>query len=79
MLDICILFLLQMTNLQNSMILEAAGSLDFRTDTIGSINMLLCGKQNDHNSTNMTFSLPSSGRTADDEPNSIMSNSSGKC
>ncbi|XP_037335370.2 phospholipid-transporting ATPase ABCA1-like [Pungitius pungitius] len=34
----------EMTRLQNSMIFEAASSLDFQKDMIGSINMLLCGK-----------------------------------
>ncbi|XP_031707233.1 phospholipid-transporting ATPase ABCA1 isoform X1 [Anarrhichthys ocellatus] len=35
----------EMARLQNSMIFKAAGSLDFQKDMIGSINMLLCGKQ----------------------------------
>uniref|UniRef100_A0A8D3AFE0 P-type phospholipid transporter n=1 Tax=Scophthalmus maximus TaxID=52904 RepID=A0A8D3AFE0_SCOMX len=45
--------------LQNSIIFKAATTLDFQEDMIGSINMLLCGKQPDFNSTNMTLSLQS--------------------
>uniref|UniRef100_A0AAQ4P0T4 P-type phospholipid transporter n=1 Tax=Gasterosteus aculeatus aculeatus TaxID=481459 RepID=A0AAQ4P0T4_GASAC len=37
----------QMTRLQNSMVFEAASSLDFQKDMIGSISMLLCGKPPD--------------------------------
>ncbi|XP_034412914.1 phospholipid-transporting ATPase ABCA1-like [Cyclopterus lumpus] len=37
----------EMDRLQNSMIFKAAGSLDFQKNMIGSINMLLCGKQPD--------------------------------
>ncbi|XP_057710932.1 phospholipid-transporting ATPase ABCA1-like isoform X1 [Corythoichthys intestinalis] len=41
--------------LQNSVML--AGPLDFQRDMIGSVNMLLCGKQLDSNSTDVTLSL----------------------
>uniref|UniRef100_A0AAQ4PPC1 P-type phospholipid transporter n=1 Tax=Gasterosteus aculeatus aculeatus TaxID=481459 RepID=A0AAQ4PPC1_GASAC len=37
----------EMTRLQNSMVFEAASSLDFQKDMIGSISMLLCGKPPD--------------------------------
>ncbi|XP_019733077.1 ATP-binding cassette sub-family A member 1 isoform X2 [Hippocampus comes] len=43
----------EVSRLQDSMIL--AWSLDFQGDMIGSINMLLCGKQLDSNSTNVTL------------------------
>uniref|UniRef100_A0A3Q3Q5W3 ABC transporter domain-containing protein n=1 Tax=Monopterus albus TaxID=43700 RepID=A0A3Q3Q5W3_MONAL len=49
------LFSLKM--LQSSMVFKAATSLDFQVDMIGSFNMLLCGKQSNFNSTNMTFSF----------------------
>uniref|UniRef100_UPI003AADC61F phospholipid-transporting ATPase ABCA1-like n=1 Tax=Centroberyx gerrardi TaxID=166262 RepID=UPI003AADC61F len=64
----------EMTKLQNSMLFKAAGLLDFQEDMIGSINMLLCGKESDFNSTNVTLSLPTSRQTANNE--SISSNSS---
>uniref|UniRef100_A0A4W6E0C7 P-type phospholipid transporter n=1 Tax=Lates calcarifer TaxID=8187 RepID=A0A4W6E0C7_LATCA len=62
--------------LQNSMIFKAASSLNFQEDMIGSVNMLLCGKQPDFNSTNMTLSLRSPRQTANDESISITGNSS---
>ncbi|XP_059210648.1 phospholipid-transporting ATPase ABCA1-like [Centropristis striata] len=37
----------EVARLQNSMTVKAASSLDFRNDTMGSINMLLCGGQPD--------------------------------
>uniref|UniRef100_A0A4W6E1W5 P-type phospholipid transporter n=1 Tax=Lates calcarifer TaxID=8187 RepID=A0A4W6E1W5_LATCA len=66
----------QVTRLQNSMIFKAASSLNFQEDMIGSVNMLLCGKQPDFNSTNMTLSLRSPRQTANDESISITGNSS---
>uniref|UniRef100_A0A3P8U6Q8 P-type phospholipid transporter n=1 Tax=Amphiprion percula TaxID=161767 RepID=A0A3P8U6Q8_AMPPE len=63
--------------LQNSMIFKAASSLDFQEDMIGSINMLLCGKEADFNSTNMTLSLSSPRQMANYKSISIMRNSSG--
>ncbi|KAM3857848.1 phospholipid-transporting ATPase ABCA1 [Diretmus argenteus] len=56
----------EMTRLQNSMLFKAASVLDFKQDMVGSINMLLCGKTPDFNSTNMTldFSFPASRQTA---------------
>lgn len=69
---------IQMARLQNSMIFKAASSLDFQRDMIGSINMLLCEKQSDFNSTNMTISFRSPRQMANNRSNFIMSNSSGK-
>uniref|UniRef100_A0A3Q3GSS5 P-type phospholipid transporter n=1 Tax=Labrus bergylta TaxID=56723 RepID=A0A3Q3GSS5_9LABR len=46
--------------LQNSMIFKAASSLDFQNNMMGSMNMLLCEKQSDFNSTNMYVSSRSS-------------------
>ncbi|KAM7377381.1 hypothetical protein PAMA_013932 [Pampus argenteus] len=66
----------EMSRLQNSDILKAASSLDFQEDLIGSINKLLCGKNPNLKSTNMTLSLPSTTQTANKKPISIMSNSS---
>ncbi|CAG5929271.1 unnamed protein product, partial [Menidia menidia] len=62
--------------LQNSMIFGAAGSLNFQEDMVGSINMLLCGKQPNSNSTNMTLSLPSFRQMENNNSLSIMGNSS---
>ncbi|XP_045920999.1 phospholipid-transporting ATPase ABCA1-like isoform X1 [Micropterus dolomieu] len=66
----------EMARLQNSMIFKAASSLDFQRDMIGSINMLLCEKQSDFNSTNMTISFRSPRQMANNRSNFIMSNSS---
>ncbi|GLD53697.1 ATP-binding cassette sub-family A member 1-like isoform X1, partial [Lates japonicus] len=66
----------EVARLQNSMIFNAASSLNFQEDMIGSVNMLLCGKQPDFNSTNMTLSLRSPRQTANDESISITGNSS---
>lgn len=68
-----------MARLQNSIIFKAATSLDFQEDMIGSINMLLCGKQPDFNSTNMTLSLQSPRQMANNRSISTTGNSSGKC
>uniref|UniRef100_A0A665XFV1 P-type phospholipid transporter n=1 Tax=Echeneis naucrates TaxID=173247 RepID=A0A665XFV1_ECHNA len=65
----------EMARLQNSMIFEAARSLDLQDNMIGSVNMLLCGSQPDFNSTNMTLSLSSPGQMAY-SPFSMMGNSS---
>uniref|UniRef100_A0A665XDU4 P-type phospholipid transporter n=1 Tax=Echeneis naucrates TaxID=173247 RepID=A0A665XDU4_ECHNA len=62
-----------MARLQNSMIFEAARSLDLQDNMIGSVNMLLCGSQPDFNSTNMTLSLSSPGQMAY-SPFSMMGN-----
>ncbi|XP_010781491.1 ATP-binding cassette sub-family A member 1-like [Notothenia coriiceps] len=45
----------EVARLQSSMIFQAASALDFRADMMGSINMLLCGKQPD---VNMSRSSP---------------------
>ncbi|XP_047448746.1 phospholipid-transporting ATPase ABCA1-like isoform X2 [Mugil cephalus] len=66
----------EFTRLQNSMSFKAASSLDFQQDVIGSINMLLCGRQADLDSTNVTVSFPSSGQMANNNSASIMGNSS---
>ncbi|XP_053199909.1 phospholipid-transporting ATPase ABCA1-like [Scomber japonicus] len=66
----------EVARLQSSTIFKAASSLDFREDMIGSINMLLCGKKPDFNSTNITLSLPSSRQTANNQSASIMNNGS---
>lgn len=70
---------LQVARLQNSMIFKAARSLDFQRDMIGSINMLLCEKQPDFNSTNMPIGLHSRRQMVNNIADSIMGNSSGKC
>uniref|UniRef100_A0A3Q3IW89 ABC transporter domain-containing protein n=1 Tax=Monopterus albus TaxID=43700 RepID=A0A3Q3IW89_MONAL len=62
--------------LQSSMVFKAATSLDFQVDMIGSFNMLLCGKQSNFNSTNMTFSLLSPRQVDNNKSVSIMGNSS---
>lgn len=67
-----------MARLQSSVIFKAAGSLNFQEDMIGSINMLLCGKQPDTNSTKMTPSL-GSPRQLVNKSVFITGNSSGKC
>ncbi|XP_077355005.1 phospholipid-transporting ATPase ABCA1 [Festucalex cinctus] len=65
----------EVSRLQNSMIL--AGSLDFQGDMIGSVNALLCGKQFDSNSTNMTLSSPSLTRVLSKQSISSERNASG--
>ncbi|XP_061107852.1 phospholipid-transporting ATPase ABCA1-like [Conger conger] len=42
----------EVSRLQNSILFNATDSLDFRSDMIGSINLLLCGKEAENNSTN---------------------------
>ncbi|XP_035501650.2 phospholipid-transporting ATPase ABCA1 isoform X2 [Scophthalmus maximus] len=66
----------EMARLQNSIIFKAATTLDFQEDMIGSINMLLCGKQPDFNSTNMTLSLQSPRQMANNRSISTTGNSS---
>lgn len=73
------LSLTQMARLQSSMIFKAASSLNFQEDMIGSINMLLCGRQPDINSTKMTLSLGSPRQVVNNKSVFIMGNSSGKC
>ncbi|KAM9425735.1 phospholipid-transporting ATPase ABCA1 [Pholidichthys leucotaenia] len=65
----------ELARLQNSPIFKKATSLDFQDDMIGSINMLLCGKQPDFNSTNMTLSLLSPRQMANKKSISITGNS----
>ncbi|XP_029932419.1 phospholipid-transporting ATPase ABCA1 [Myripristis murdjan] len=60
----------EITKLQNSKAFKAAGLLNFQDDMIGSFNMLLCGKEPDFNSTNITLSF----RT----PRQMANNGSGK-
>uniref|UniRef100_A0A8C5NBN0 P-type phospholipid transporter n=1 Tax=Gouania willdenowi TaxID=441366 RepID=A0A8C5NBN0_GOUWI len=64
--------------LRSSLAFKSANSLNFQEDLIGSVNMLLCGKQSDSNSTNTTFSIPLPRQTATNKSISIMGNSSGK-
>ncbi|KAM4564931.1 phospholipid-transporting ATPase ABCA1 [Fundulus diaphanus] len=62
--------------LQNSVNFKAAESLNFQEDMFGSVNMLLCGKQPNYNSTSMTFSFPSPAQMANNMSPSRMDNSS---
>ncbi|XP_067379656.1 phospholipid-transporting ATPase ABCA1-like isoform X3 [Channa argus] len=66
----------ELSRLQNLMIFKAASSLDFQEDMIGSINMLLCGRQPDFNSTKMTLSIGSPRQVANNKSISITGNSS---
>ncbi|XP_041634758.1 phospholipid-transporting ATPase ABCA1-like isoform X2 [Cheilinus undulatus] len=66
----------EVAKLQNSMTFRAATSLDFKNDMIGSINMLLCAREDDSNSTNMFVSSRSPKQTANNSFMSIMGNSS---
>uniref|UniRef100_A0A674F5W8 P-type phospholipid transporter n=1 Tax=Salmo trutta TaxID=8032 RepID=A0A674F5W8_SALTR len=59
-----------MNKLQNSMLFKSANTLDFRADAFGSLNMLLCGKAPDSNSTNTTMNFSASGLTRNDTENS---------
>lgn len=77
--DSSLLWYFQVARLQNSTAFKAASSLDFQGDLIGSINMFLCGKQPDSNSTNMTLGLLSPRQMANKTSISITGNSSGKC
>lgn len=77
--DSSLLWYLQVARLQNSTAFKAASSLNFQGDLIGSINMFLCGKQPDSNSTNMTLGLLSPRQMANKTSISITGNSSGKC
>ncbi|CAJ1086292.1 LOW QUALITY PROTEIN: phospholipid-transporting ATPase ABCA1-like [Xyrichtys novacula] len=66
----------EVARLQNSMILKAAGSLDFREDMVGSVNMLFCERLSDVNSTKMYASSRASEPTANNNLMSMMGNSS---
>ncbi|XP_060886982.1 phospholipid-transporting ATPase ABCA1-like [Labrus mixtus] len=66
----------EVARLQNSMIFKAASSLDFQNDMMGSMNMLLCERQSDFNSTNMYVSSRSSGWMENINLLSTMGNSS---
>lgn len=65
----------EVARLQNSMIFKAAGSLDFQNDMMGSMNMLLCKRRSNVNSTEAYSSSRSSRQTANTLM-SIMENSS---
>ncbi|XP_041841062.1 phospholipid-transporting ATPase ABCA1-like isoform X2 [Melanotaenia boesemani] len=69
-------FFEEVARLQRTTIFKTADSLDFEADSFGSINMLLCGKQPNFNSTNMTLSLPSPRQMANNKSISITGNSS---
>ncbi|XP_014062403.2 phospholipid-transporting ATPase ABCA1 [Salmo salar] len=60
----------EMNKLQNSMLFKSANTLDFKADAFGSLNMLLCGKAPDSNSTNTTMNFSASGLTRNDTENS---------
>uniref|UniRef100_A0A8C5HBH1 P-type phospholipid transporter n=1 Tax=Gouania willdenowi TaxID=441366 RepID=A0A8C5HBH1_GOUWI len=66
--------LIQVVRLRSSLAFKSANSLNFQEDLIGSVNMLLCGKQSDSNSTNTTFSIPLPRQTATNKSISIMGN-----
>ncbi|KAF7655143.1 hypothetical protein LDENG_00060470, partial [Lucifuga dentata] len=66
----------EVIKLQNLMPFKAASLLDFQQDMIGSFNKLLCGKQSDFNSTNVTLSLPSDGQMPNNMSFSSGNNSS---
>uniref|UniRef100_A0A8C6U8H6 P-type phospholipid transporter n=1 Tax=Neogobius melanostomus TaxID=47308 RepID=A0A8C6U8H6_9GOBI len=61
---------------QNSPGVKAARSLDFRQDMIGSVNMLLCGKQPSFNSTSGPVSSRSSSLRAEEDLISSANNGS---
>ncbi|XP_064201003.1 phospholipid-transporting ATPase ABCA1-like isoform X1 [Anguilla rostrata] len=63
----------EISKLQNSMLLNAANSLDFRSDMIGSINLLLCGKEPNINSTN-SRNISTSGFMANFTKNETQTN-----
>lgn len=70
----------EMNKLQNSMLLKAADMLDFRADTFGSLNILLCGKTPNSNSTKTTMNFPAFGAMRNDTENNVRSsNSSAFC
>ncbi|KAG7243353.1 hypothetical protein INR49_011809 [Caranx melampygus] len=48
----------EVVRLQNSTVFKAASSLDFQEDMIGSVNMLLCGKKPEFNTTNVSLRSP---------------------
>lgn len=69
---------IQMARLQNSLLFGATSELDFQRDMVGSINMLLCEKRLDFNSTNLSISLRSPIQMANGAI-SPEGNSSSKC
>lgn len=56
---VIICFFTQMVRLQNSVVFRAVSELDFQQDMVGSINMLMCSRQQESNSSNMYTSLRS--------------------
>ncbi|KAM6949618.1 phospholipid-transporting ATPase ABCA1 [Aplochiton taeniatus] len=73
----------ELAKLQDSMLFKAADTLDFRQDMIGSINMLLCGKESDFNSTNTTLNFPTTGamkkQSGSNMTSAVNNNSSAFC
>ncbi|CDQ74876.1 unnamed protein product [Oncorhynchus mykiss] len=70
----------EMNKLQNSMLFKAADRLDFRADAFGSLNILLCGKVSNSNSTKTTMNFPAFGAMRNDTENKARSsNSSAFC
>uniref|UniRef100_A0A674D8X2 P-type phospholipid transporter n=1 Tax=Salmo trutta TaxID=8032 RepID=A0A674D8X2_SALTR len=65
-----------MNKLQNSMLLKAADMLDFRADTFGSLNILLCGNAPNSNSTKTTMNFPAFGAMRNDTENNVRSSNS---
>uniref|UniRef100_A0A8C8CT99 P-type phospholipid transporter n=1 Tax=Oncorhynchus tshawytscha TaxID=74940 RepID=A0A8C8CT99_ONCTS len=67
-----------MNKLQNSMLFKAADRLDFRADAFGSLNILLCGKVSNSNSTKTTMNFPAFGAMRNDTENKARSSNSSK-
>ncbi|XP_061922729.1 phospholipid-transporting ATPase ABCA1-like [Entelurus aequoreus] len=66
----------EVRRLQNSGILQVSTRWDFQGDMIGSINMLLCGRQLDSNSTNVTLAAPETRRVLSNQSVSSEHNTS---
>lgn len=66
-----------MARLQNSVVFKAARELDFQRDMIGSINLLMCSRGTDSNSTNRDTSLRSLGQIANTTRAAVGNNSGG--
>ncbi|XP_061768543.1 phospholipid-transporting ATPase ABCA1-like isoform X2 [Nerophis ophidion] len=66
----------EVRRLQNSGILQVSSRWDFQGDMIGSINMLLCGRQLDSNSTNVTSAAPETRRVLSNQSVSSEHNTS---
>ncbi|XP_075891700.1 phospholipid-transporting ATPase ABCA1 [Nelusetta ayraudi] len=69
----------EMARLQNSAVFRAARELDFQRDMIGSINLLMCSRGTDSNSTNRDASLRSLGQIANTARFPVGNNSDAFC